>query len=78
MSLFVFFFLTKPQNGGRLPSVDAYLYRVATPLDGKENDQEYKTIWYEKLTPVLVEAIKEQQGQIDELKALVAQLMADK
>jgi hypothetical protein len=30
---------------------------------------------YAKLTPVLVEAIKDQQRQIDELKALVSQLV---
>jgi trimeric autotransporter adhesin len=29
---------------------------------------EYLTIWYDKLTPLLIEAIKEQQKQIDEIK----------
>jgi hypothetical protein len=31
----------------------------------------YKTVDYAKLVPVLVEAIKEQQKQIDELKKLI-------
>jgi len=35
-----------------------------------ENDQCYKTLWYEKMIPLLIEAIKEQQGQIEELRAL--------
>jgi len=35
----------------------------------KSNDEkEYKTLRYEELIPYLVEAIKEQQVQIDELK----------
>ncbi len=34
----------------------------------------YKSVSYEKLVPVLIEAIKEQQKQIDELKSLVSQL----
>ena len=42
------------------------------------NDKGYKSIDYSKLTPVLVEAIKEQQKQIDELKALVGKLIQDK
>lgn len=36
-------------------------------------DDNYKTVWYDKLTPLLIEAIKEQQKQIDELKAMVMQ-----
>ncbi len=34
----------------------------------------YKSVDYGRLTPVLVEAIKEQQKEIDELKKLVMQL----
>jgi hypothetical protein len=42
-------------------------------IDGVEvskSGQNYKTVQYEKLIPLLVEAIKEQQKQIDELWAL--------
>lgn len=40
------------------------------------DDNGYKSVDYGRLTPVLVEAIKEQQAQIDDLKALVQQLLA--
>ena len=42
------------------------------PLLDKEdpdNGELYKTVDYEKLTALLIEAVKEQQAQIDELKA---------
>jgi hypothetical protein len=42
---------------------------VLTDNDG------YKSVDYGKLTPVLVEAIKDQQKQIDDLKKMVEQLM---
>jgi len=41
---------------------------VLSPEDG------YKSVDYSRLTPVLIEALKEQQRQIDELKAMVDQL----
>ena len=37
-------------------------------------DEEYLTVKYEKLVPALIEAIKEQQSQIDELKQMVNNL----
>jgi hypothetical protein len=40
---------------------------VAAPIS-----DEYMTVRYEKLIPLLIEAIKDQQKQIDELKALLA------
>ena len=41
----------------------------------KTNEDGYKAVSYEKLTVVLLEGMKEQQQQIDELKALVEQLI---
>ena len=38
--------------------------------DSPDGDK-YKTVAYDKLTPFLIEAIKEQQTQIEELKAQV-------
>ena len=38
------------------------------------NDNGYKSISYEKLTAVLVEAIKAQQAQIEDLKARISAL----
>ena len=37
-------------------------------------DKEYKTVWYEKLTPLLIEGMKEQQKQINELKEQINEL----
>ena len=37
-------------------------------MEGAEPDETYKTIDYEKIIAVLVEAVKDQQTQIDELK----------
>jgi hypothetical protein len=40
--------------------------------DGKSKSGEnYLTIQYEKVVPLLVEAIKEQQKQIEELKSII-------
>jgi hypothetical protein len=40
------------------------------------DDNGYKSVDYGRLTPVLVEAIKEQQAQIDEMRQLIEQLIA--
>ena len=37
-------------------------------MEGADPDTNYKTVNYEKIVPVLIEAIKEQQEQIDKLK----------
>jgi hypothetical protein len=42
------------------------------------DDNGYKSVDYSRLTPVLVEAIKEQQEQIDELREMVNQLVGER
>jgi Chaperone of endosialidase len=46
-------------------------------LVGKDKDG-YKTVAYDKMTPVLLEAIKEQQSQIDALKSEIEELKHQK
>jgi hypothetical protein len=41
-----------------------------------EDAKGYKSVDYSKLTPVLIEAVKEQQAQIEELKAEIIELRA--
>ena len=43
-----------------------------------QNEETSKSIAYDKLVPLLVESIKEQQNQINELKALINNLMEEK
>jgi hypothetical protein len=50
---------------------------VTEPWAMKDGDEKYISVNYEKLVPVLVQAIKEQQLQIDELKMQVKQLMGN-
>lgn len=62
----------KIQVGVSAQEVEKVLPEIVTQAPvGKE----YKTVWYEKLTPLLIECVKEQQKQIDELKILVSSLM---
>jgi hypothetical protein len=42
---------------------------------GSKSGENYKTVQYEKVVPLLVEAIKEQQAQIAQLKAIVDSLV---
>ncbi len=43
-----------------------------------DSDTKYKTVDYEKLTALLIEGMKEQQQQIDDLKAIVNKLQNEK
>ena len=54
------------QVGVSAQEVEKVLPEIVTkaPIDSK-----YKTVWYDKLVPLLIEALKEQQQQINELKA---------
>lgn len=55
----------KREVGVSAQEVEKILPEIVTSAPIDEN---YKTIYYEKLTPLLIEAIKGQQGQIDFLK----------
>jgi len=76
----------KKQIGVIAQEVEAVLPEivVAAPFDiGQDDDgneysisgENYKTVQYEKMVPLLIEAIKDQQSQIDELKQLVKTLI---
>ncbi len=58
------------QVGVSAQEVEAVLPEVIAdaPINGNVEGADYKTVYYEKLIPLLIEAIKEQQKQIDELK----------
>jgi hypothetical protein len=54
------------------------LPEVIGNVKDKKTGTEYLGVHYEKIVPVLVGAVKEQQKQIDELKELVNKLTEDK
>jgi hypothetical protein len=73
----------KVQIGVSAQEIEAVLPEIVTlaPFDATGADAEnplsksgehYKTVKYDKIVPLLIEAIKEQQTQIDELKAKLA------
>ena len=53
----------KLQVGVSAQEVEKVLPEIVTkaPIDHK-----YKTVWYQKLTPLLIEGMKEQQTQIEQ------------
>ena len=61
----------KLQVGVSAQEVEKVLPEIVTdaPIDKK-----YKTIWYEKLTPLLIEGIKAQQTQISSLQSQIDEL----
>ena len=62
----------KPEAGLLAQDVKKVLPEIVVPAPF---DNEYMTIKYERVVPLLVEAIKEQQSEIDELKDLVKKLL---
>ena len=61
------------QVGVSAQEVEAVLPEIVTDAPLKTED-EYKTVWYDKLTPLLIEAIKEQQTMIEIQNAKIAEL----
>jgi hypothetical protein len=61
------------QVGVSAQEVAKVLPEVVTdaPINGNFEGADYKTVRYEKLVPLLIEAIKEQQRQIEELQRAV-------
>jgi len=72
----------KREVGLLAQEVQAVLPEAVAPapfdLDDEGNSksgEDYLTVKYERIAPVLIEAIKEQQKEIDELKAMVQKLL---
>jgi hypothetical protein len=59
-------YVAKPEVGVSAQEVQAIMPEVVVPAP---IDEQYLTVHYDRLVPLLIEAIKEQQKQIEELKA---------
>ena len=64
------------QVGVSAQEVEAVLPEViaSAPINTNFEGADYKTVHYDKLVPLLIEAIKEQQTQIEELRSQLAEL----
>jgi hypothetical protein len=60
-------------NDARMDGVIAHELQEVVPyaVTGKKDDKEFQSVDYSKLVPILVQAIQEQQKQIEELKTLI-------
>ena len=65
-------------NEGHDVGVIAQEVESVLPEVVQERDNGYKAVRYEKLVPLLIESIKEQQQQIEDLKAIVNKLQNEK
>jgi len=63
---------SRRQVGVSAQEVEKVLPEVVTSAPINED---YKSVWYDKLVPLLIEAIKEQQSEIEQLKTMVNQLL---
>ncbi len=71
-------FPKKSFSDKRQVGVIAQVVEKVLPEVVKTDDKGYKSVSYDKLTALLIEAVKEQQKQIDELKKEVSNLKKDK
>ena len=65
-----------PHGKTRVGLIAQEVEKVVPEIVSKDKSkEEYRSVKYDKLVALLVEAMKEQQKQIDELKALVNKIM---
>lgn len=69
---------TQHSNKGHDIGVIAQEIEEVLPEVVTTRENGYKGVRYEKITPLLIEAIKEQQKQIDQLQAIVSKLQNEK
>ena len=69
-------FPEKEFDEGKEVGVIAQEVETVLPEAVSEDSEGYKSVDYSKLTPLLIEAIKAQQAQIEELRAEISALKA--